>query len=157
MTNKKKKTKKNPNKNDTQKKRVINWKNTIQQSAFYVVLCALIVGTFLIYSNNNKIQYDLSVIGNGTPTVVQIHDHNCQLCRQLKSNLDNVKKDYAEDIQFKTANILAKKGASFAQQYQVAHVTLLFFNKQGQRVDTLQGVSSKEDIRTALERLTKQR
>ena len=157
MTNKKNKTKRHSHKNNTQKKRTINWKSVVQKSAFYIVLCALIAGTFLIYSNNNKIQYDLSVIGNGTPTVVQIHDHNCQLCRQLKSNLDDVKKDYAEDIQFKTANILAKKGASFAQQHQVAHVTLLFFNKEGQRVNTLQGVSSKDDIRGALEQLAKQR
>jgi thioredoxin-like negative regulator of GroEL len=153
MANKKKKTKKN----NKQKYRTINWKKMIQKGAFYVVLSALIIGTFLIYSNNNKVEYDLSVIGNGTPTVVQIHDHNCRLCRQLKSNLDDVKKDFTGDIQFKTANILVKKGAGFARQHQVAHVTLLFFNKQGQRTDTLQGVSSKDEIRSALERLRKLR
>ena len=156
MTNKKKKTTQaQKNKNKVQKKRAFNWKKLIQKSFFYVILCTLIVGTFLIYSNTNKIKYDLSVIGNGTPTVVQIHDHNCQLCRQLKSNLDNVKTDFTEEIQFKTANILAKKGANFAQKHDVAHVTLLFFNGQGKRVNTLQGVSSKDEIRTALEQLAK--
>lgn len=158
MTNKKKKTTQaQKNKNKVQKKRVFNWKKIIQKSFFYVTLCTLIVGTFLIYSNTNKIKYDLSVIGNGTPTVVQIHDHNCQLCRQLKSNLDDVKTDFTEEVQFKTANILAKKGANFAQKHDVAHVTLLFFNGQGKRVNTLQGVSSKDEIRTALEQLAKQR
>jgi len=156
MTNKKKKTTQaQKNKNKVQKKRAFNWKKLIQKSFFYVILCTLIVGTFLIYSNTNKIKYDLSVIGNGTPTVVQIHDHNCQLCRQLKSNLDNVKTDFTEEVQFKTANILAKKGANFAQKHDVAHVTLLFFNGQGKRVNTLQGVSSKDEIRTALEQLAK--
>ena len=150
MANKKKKTKTH---NKKPKKRTIQWKNIIQKSVFYIVLVVLIVGTFLIYSHNNKINYDLSVIGNGTATVVQIHDHNCGLCRQLKSNLDAVKSEFTEDIQFKTANILAKKGADFAQQHQIAHVTLLFFNKKGQRVNTLQGVSSKDEIRMALERL----
>jgi hypothetical protein len=153
MTNKKKKTKKN----NLQKKRSINWKRVIQKSAVYVALCTLIVGTFLIYSNNNKVKYDLSVIGNGTATVIQIHDHNCQLCRRLKSNLDSVKTDFKEDIQFKTANILTRKGADFARQHQVAHVTLLLFNKKGQRVNTLQGVSSKDEIRNALKQLAKQR
>jgi hypothetical protein len=158
MTNKKKKTAQtHKNKKKVQKKRATNWKSIIQKSVFYVVLCSLIVGTFLIYSNNNKIKYDLSIIGNGTPTVVQIHDHNCALCRQLKSNLDDVKTDFTDDVQFKTANILAKKGASFAQKHDVAHVTLLFFNKKGDRVNTLQGVSSKEQIRNALEQLTRQR
>jgi len=156
MTNKKKKTTQaQKNKNKVQKKRAFNWKKLIQKSFFYVILCTLIVGTFLIYSNTNKIKYDLSVIGNGTPTVVQIHDHNCQLCRQLKSNLDDVKTDFTEEVQFKTANILAKKGANFAQKHDVAHVTLLFFNGQGKRVNTLQGVSSKDEIRTALEQLAK--
>ena len=156
MTNKKKKTTQaQKNKNKVQKKRAFNWKKLIQKSFFYVILCTLIVGTFLIYSNTNKIKYDLSVIGNGTPTVVQIHDHNCQLCRQLKSNLDDVKTDFTEEVQFKTANILAKKGANFAQKHNVAHVTLLFFNGQGKRVNTLQGVSSKDEIRTALEQLAK--
>ncbi|MGS2717796.1 thioredoxin family protein [Eionea flava] len=105
----------------------------------------------------NKVQYDLSVVGNGTPTVVQVHDQNCRLCRQLKSNLDSVKTGFKDKIQFKTANILSKKGANFAQQYQVPHVTLLFFDKQGRRTNTLQGVSSKEDIRVALEQLERQR
>jgi hypothetical protein len=153
MANKKKKIKKN----NQLKNRTINWKVLFKKSAFYTVLLTLIVSTFLIYNNNNKIDYDLSVIGNGTATVVQTHDHNCQLCRQLKSNLDSVKADFKKDIQFKTANILAKKGADFARQHQVAHVTLLFFNKQGQRINTLQGVSSKDEIRNALEQLVKQR
>jgi thioredoxin-like negative regulator of GroEL len=153
----KKEKKKTKNNHGEQKKRAINWKNVIQKSTFYLVLCALIIGTFLIYSNNTKAEYDLSVIGNGTPTVVQIHDHNCRLCRQLKSNLDDVKKDFSDKVQFKTANILAKKGAEFAQKHQVAHVTLLFFNKKGQRANVLQGVSSKDEIRSALEQLIKQR
>jgi hypothetical protein len=153
MANKKKKTKQS----HSQKNKIINWKEALQKSAFYIVLLTLIVGTVLIYSHNNMVKYDLSVIGNGSATVVQIHDHNCQLCRQLKSNLDSVKSDFKENIQFKTANILAKKGADFARQYQVAHVTLLFFNKQGQRVNTLQGVSSKDEIRRALQQLVKQR
>ncbi|MFT6201392.1 MAG: thioredoxin-like negative regulator of GroEL, partial [Candidatus Endobugula sp.] len=139
----------------------INWKKAIKRSAFYTVLLTLIVATLLIYNNNNnnnnKVEYDLSVIGNGTAAVVQIHDHNCQLCRQLKNNLNDVKASFKENIQFKTANILAKKGADFARQHQVAHVTLLFFNKKGQRVNTLQGVSSKDEIRHALEQLAKQR
>ncbi|MFT6102002.1 MAG: thioredoxin-related protein [Candidatus Endobugula sp.] len=152
MANKKKIKKKNLPKN-----KGINWKKAIKRSAFYTVLLTLIVATLLIYNNNNKVEYDLSVIGNGTAAVVQIHDHNCQLCRQLKNNLNDVKASFKENIQFKTANILAKKGADFARQHQVAHVTLLFFNKKGQRVNTLQGVSSKDEIRHALEQLAKQR
>jgi thioredoxin-like negative regulator of GroEL len=140
-----------------QNKKPIHWKRWIQKGAIFSAFAILIVGSFLIYSDHKKAEYDLSVIGNGTATVVQVHDHNCRLCRQLKSNLDSVKGEFKDKIQFKTANILANKGASFASKHQVPHVTLLFFNKKGQRVNMLQGVTPKGEIQIALQALAKRR
>ncbi len=105
------------------------------------------------YMQNSKVEHDLSVIGNGTPTVVQIHDPGCRLCNRLKNNLGKVKGDYLDRVQFKTANILKNKGKSFAKKYDVPHVTLLFFDKQGKRVDTMRGVSSSDQIKRSLDSL----
>ena len=125
----------------------------------FTALCFLAVIAVPVYAymQNSKVEHDLSVVGNGTATVVQIHDPGCRLCNRLKSNLGEVKGDFKEEIQFKTANILKQAGKDFAKKYQVPHVTLLFFNKKGDRVDTMQGVSSAEDIRSSLERLAKRR
>lgn len=109
------------------------------------------------YHNNKQIEYDLSVIGNGTATVVQVHDPSCQLCRRLNRNLNRVKDDFKADIQFKIANLASDEGRQFAQRHRVEHVTLMFFNKRGQRVNTLQGVTPAEDIRAALDTFSKLR
>ncbi|MFT5419609.1 MAG: thioredoxin-related protein [Candidatus Endobugula sp.] len=152
-----KKKKEQHKKSNPSHKKPLNWKKWIKKGAIFFIFTVLIVGTIFIYIDNKKVGYDLSVIGNGTASVIQIHDHNCRLCRQLKSNLDSVKSEFKEDIQFKTANILSNKGAAFARKYQVPHVTLLFFDKKGKRVNMLQGVTSKENIKTALLSLARKR
>ena len=125
----------------------------------FVTLCFLSVIAVPVYAymQNSKVEHDLSVVGNGTPTVVQVHDPGCRLCNRLKSNLGKVKGDFKDKIQFKTANILKQKGKDFASKYNVPHVTLLFFDKKGERVDTMQGVSSSKDIQSSLQRLSDRR
>ena len=101
-------------------------------------------------TTHSKEEQDLSVIGNGKPTVVQIHDPGCQLCNRLKHNLDAVKGGFIDTIQFKTAMIVKSERRKLAHQHQVQHVTLLFFDKRDRRVHTLQGVSSQAEIRNGL-------
>ncbi len=137
------------------KSKPINWKKWFMKSAIFSVFAVFIIVSFSIYSHIQKKHYDLSVIGNGTPTVVQIHDPNCQLCRQLKSNLDSVKGNFTDQVQFKIANIGAAKGKAFASKHNVPHVTLLFFNEKGRRVNMLQGVTPKSEIKTALSQLVR--
>lgn len=137
--------------------KTFNYLKSLKQS--FITLCFLSVIAVPVYAymQNSKVEHDLSVVGNGTATVVQIHDPGCRLCNRLKSNLAEVKGEFKEKIQFKTANILKQEGKSFAKKYNVPHVTLLFFNKQGKRVDTLQGVSSVDEIKSSLERLAQRR
>ncbi len=139
------------------RKKTVNWRQWIKNTIIGSVFLALIGTAVALHSKVREGERDVSVIGNGTPTVVQIHDPNCQLCLRLKSNLDSVKGEFKDNIQFKTVNIAASKGRNFAAKYRVPHVTLLFFDKRGERVNTLQGVTPKEEIRTALNALEKRR
>ncbi len=139
------------------KKKAFKWKKWLKTAAIFTVFAALIIGSLMVYRSITQVEYDLSVVGNGTPTVVQIHDPNCQLCRRLKSNLDAVKGEFGDSIQFRTTNIATKKGRYFASKYGVPHVTLLFFDKSGDRINTLQGVTPKDEIRDALTALAKRR
>jgi len=155
MAKKKKNTKSIRNPKAPPKSKPINWKKWCMNSAIFSVFAVLIIVSFSIYSHIQKKHYDLSVVGNGTPTVVQFHDPNCQLCRQLKSNVDSVKGEFTDQVQFKIANMGSAKGKAFASKHNVPHVTLLFFNDKGRRVNMLQGVTPKKDIKTALTQLTK--
>ncbi|MBX2809558.1 MAG: thioredoxin family protein [Cellvibrionaceae bacterium] len=122
-----------------------------------ITIYAVFFGIFLflisIYTKTTADNYDISVIGNGMPTLVQIHDPNCQLCRKLKRNLDGVKYKFRDKVHFKIANIQTSKGRSFTERSHVGNVTLLLFNAQGKRVGTLTGVSSKDEIQKFLNRL----
>ena len=133
--------------------KTVNWARLAKKAAIAFAVIGIIFTSFYAYSNKIKIEHDLSVVGNGSPTVVQIHDPGCQYCNQLKKNLGKVKGDFKETVQFKTANIKTKKGRAFADRYRVPHVTLLFFDGRGNQVNMIQGVTPSEDIRVALDAL----
>ena len=96
--------------------------------------------------------YDLSVIGNGTPTVVQVHDSTCPKCRQLKANLEAVKHEF-KGVQFRTAPLNENEGAELARKYGVGKVTLLVFDGDGELIDKLQGIYPEEQLRKEFSRL----
>ncbi len=141
----------------TVKQKTFNWNKFVKRFFISLSFIGVISIPIIVYGYKAKIEHDLSVIGNGTATVVQIHDPNCQLCQQLKNNVDSVKGEFKENIQFKTANIKSAKGKAFAGKHNVPHVTLLFFDPRGNKVNTLQGVTPKKDIQKALASLNRQR
>ena len=133
--------------------KAFNWLRLLKKTGITFAVVGVIFLSFYSYSQKLKNEHDLSVVGNGVPTVVQIHDPNCQLCNQLKANLKQVKSDYKGEIQFKSANINTQKGRVFANKHRVARVTLLFFDSRGNQVNVIQGVTPTEDIRLALNAL----
>jgi len=159
MSNKRKrKNKHHTPKSNSVKKKAFNWNRLAKRASILLCFVAIIAVPLYFSSKQSRVEHDLSVIGNGrTPTVVQIHDPNCQLCNQLKRNVAAVKGEFKDKVEFKTANIKTNKGGRFAQRYSAPHVTLLFFDKKGNRVNTLQGVSSEKDIQQALASLVASR
>ncbi len=89
--------------------------------------------------------HDLSVLGNGSPAIVQIHDPSCKLCRRLMANTKKALGD-REDITYRIADITKTNGREFQERYGVPHVTLLLFNAKGRHVHTVQGVTPAEEL-----------
>jgi len=145
---KKRKAQRKPAKKTMNKRTLLKWVGISS------VLVATSAAALVISDKNSKAEHDLSVIGNGTATVVQVHDPNCQLCNRLKRVVGNAKGEFKDQVQFRTANIKTDKGKRFARRYGVPHVTLLFFDAKGKHINTLQGVSSKQLVREALVQLT---
>jgi hypothetical protein len=109
------------------------------------VLAALGAALFF-YSQLVAQERDLSVIGNGTPTIVQVMDTGCRLCQQLQRNSKSALSPYSDDVQWRVANISTSDGLAFARRQGVEHVTLVLFNSNGQRVRILSGVTSSEEL-----------
>lgn len=77
--------------------------------------------------------HDFSVIGNGTPTVVQVHDPSCPTCRRLKRNVADVKGRFGDRLQFRITGLSTREGRQLAGEHDVGKVTLLLFNGDGER------------------------
>ena len=112
-------------------------------------------GSALAYDFSKKLtEADLSVVGNGTPTIVQIHDPGCSMCQSLQKETRAAFK-LCDDtaFQYRVANIKSTDGAAFQARFGLPHVTLVFFDGQGQHIHTIQGVTPANEIKSEITRV----
>ena len=99
-------------------------------------------------------EHDLDRIGNGRPTVVQIHDPSCSMCmalqRETRKALERIEGD---PVDYVVANISTPEGRNFAASHGVQHVTLLLFDAGGDLRDVLVGERRSYQIEVAIKRL----
>ncbi|MFK7752864.1 MAG: TlpA family protein disulfide reductase [Sedimentitalea sp.] len=97
-------------------------------------------------------EHDLTQLGGGRPTVVQIHDPQCPTCTALQRQTRKALRSFDEDqIGYLVANIKTVEGATFARRYGVPHVTLLLFDGQGRLETTLSGPHQADALRLAFQ------
>ncbi len=97
-------------------------------------------------------EQDLSQVGQGRPSIVQIHDPNCSVCAALQRETRKALKHFDDEaLDFFVANIQSDDGARFAAKYGVPHVTLLLFDSQGNLVNTLRGPQERDELRDVFE------
>ncbi len=97
------------------------------------------------YDQNNRLLHDLTVVGNGVPAVVQIHDTGCRLCRRLKSSTQEALKGI-EGVNYRLADINTPEGKAVQDRFGVPHVTLLYFDGEGRHRHTTTGTLSVEEV-----------
>lgn len=101
---------------------------------------------------NKQELHDLTVIGNGQPAVIQIHDPSCPTCRRLKGIMKNTI-DSDDPINYRLADITTPEGKELQEKYRASKVTLLFFDARGKHVHTTQGLRTSEEIKDTVENL----
>ena len=90
-------------------------------------------------------EHDLSRIGNGVPSVVQIHDQSCNACLALQREARDAMGDFDDsELQYLVADLKSPAGKKLAAAHGVSHVTLLLFDGDGQRRKVLAGPSTSE-------------
>lgn len=133
--------------NKKAKKRIRNICRTV------IVLAVLVsVGGFgfSVFKKNYDISHDLSVIGQGIPTVVQIHDPKCQKCLQLRRNANSAMARIADgDLLFRVADVTTQEGRRLQSKYSVPNVTLLLFDRDGKLNHSLNGIKSDDILHQA--------
>ena len=117
----------------------------------------LLGGTGYVFANNfanTRHEHDLTRVGNGRPTIVQIHDPQCSLCRSLQGDTREALAMFEDgELDYVIANIRTPKGQAFANRYGVPHVTLLLFDGQGELKEVLQGQRGPYELRNHFKEL----
>ncbi len=112
------------------------------------------VGWYVVAEVRVTVQeQDLSRIGNGIATVVQIHDPQCPKCVALQREARAALSEFeSSELQFLVSNIRSVEGRQFAAKHHVAHVTLLLFDAKGDRREVLVGPNSAENLKRIFRR-----
>lgn len=122
-------------------------RRTVLKSAVGIGAAVVIGAGVHAYDVQNKAVHDLSIIGNGKPVVVQVHDPSCDLCRQLKRATETAL-EASPEIEYRIADLTTKKGEQLAKKYGAKKVTLLLFNDGGEHIDTIQGVTPVDRLKS---------
>lgn len=97
--------------------------------------------------------HDLSRIGQGAATVVQVHDPSCPLCAGLQRETLAALDAFQDGaIDYVVADITTSAGAAFAREHGVSHVTLMLFDGDGALLQVLSGARSRSALVAAFER-----
>ena len=90
---------------------------------------------------------DLGRLGNGMPTIVQIHDPSCPSCTALqRATRDALDRFQDGQVQYLVANLNDPVGRAFARDHGVGRVTLLLFDGRGKRVGMISGRRSADEL-----------
>ncbi len=95
-------------------------------------------------------EQDLSIIGDGVPVIVQVHDPTCPICidlqRETRAALAMMPD---ETIAYRVASLTSDVGSAFATRHGSAHATLLFFDAGGTLTRRLQGAQDRDVLLAA--------
>lgn len=96
-------------------------------------------------------EHDLTQIGQGKPSVVQVHDPKCPTCTALQRQTRRAMKQFGEcDLLYLVADITQPEGQIFAQRHGVGNVTLVLLDGQGQAVQVLAGMRQRAELEPIL-------
>lgn len=147
MTKSKKRTRQ---KTSTPVPKPLTRRGILQRGAMYgagaVVLAA--GGTAFAFDfRKTMAESDLTKIGQGTPTIVQIHDPSCQLCQALQRETRTALADCNEGCTYLVANITTAAGAAFQRSMGQPHVTLALLDRDGTPLHFINGVTPAETLK----------
>jgi len=92
-------------------------------------------------------EHDLTKVGQGKPTIVQVHDPNCPVCNALQKAARSTLSQFEDEkYEFLIADIMTQKGRQFSTKYRVPHVTLLLFDGAGNLKHVHQGMKTSEQL-----------
>ena len=94
-------------------------------------------------------EQDLTRIGRGVPSIVQVHDPQCPDCTVLQRETRQALKCFDEsELVYVVASLTTDAGRVFAGRFGAGRVTLLLFDGSGRMTEVAQGVHDHDELKT---------
>ena len=98
-------------------------------------------------ARTSLVGHDASVIGSGTPTLVDLGSDTCVPCKMMEPILDELATEF--DGRFTVVFINTREDRAAAARFGISIIpTQIFFDEEGEELLRHQGFLSKEDILT---------
>lgn len=96
-----------------------------------IIIVIVAVVALLISRMPSGFSSDLSRVGDGSITVVVVHDHNFVDSMELMDNLNRVRGDFEPEVEFLVASPHHPDGRTFIQQHDLEVIRLYVFDAAG--------------------------
>ncbi|NOY73255.1 MAG: hypothetical protein GXP14_12955 [Gammaproteobacteria bacterium] len=128
---------------------------TIKKKNYWGWVTALLIAVVIAFAINKLprgFSEDLSVVGQGSPVVVIVHNKEDMRSQYLMTMVDEVRGDYSDRIKFRIADTSVRLGTVFSVEQQVSGATLVLFGASGQRIAALNDVDNTAMLTTELDK-----
>jgi len=96
---------------------------------------------------------DTSIIGQGTPVLLLVHDDNILQSGETMAVMNKIRNEYAGRLEFVVADINTPDGRAFVQRHGLMPVALVFFAADGRNLQTLYSAQTVDSLKQELNKL----
>ena len=96
---------------------------------------------------------DLSVIGQGSVSVVLVHDKNLVGSGKIMEVMNKVRTDNEEEVNFLAVDVNTPIGRNFMQEYDVGSIAVVFFGRDGSKNEVFKRGINESELRLTLNKL----
>ncbi|SES63280.1 hypothetical protein SAMN05216326_10148 [Nitrosomonas marina] len=120
---------------------------------FVTLTLILVIVFFAVSLLPRGFSGDTSLIGQGTPVLLLVHDDNILQSGETMAAMNAIRDDYAERLAFIVADINTPEGRTFTDRHGLMPAGLVFFSADGDRLQTLYTPQTPESLRLELSKL----
>ncbi|MDJ0834508.1 MAG: hypothetical protein QNJ69_13370 [Gammaproteobacteria bacterium] len=123
-------------------KRFIGW-----SAAVVAVIVALFASKYFI----QPISSDLSAVGQGQPSLVLAYENFSPVSGAMLNQLNSIRQDYQDVMNFAVADLGTPEGKAFARQYNISNGIAVFLSADGQPLRVSMLTDDEQALRNLLD------
>ncbi len=116
-----------------------------------LLIALLIVGSLFMFSSGKPIGTNLSIVGQGKPTIVLGYENYSPMGGAALSLLRKVRGNYDSRMEFVIADLGTPQGQQFADRHQLFDGRAVFLNQDGEPVRITSIPAQEDELKSLLD------